>query len=335
MLRRRLTYLGALVFAFCFYLFYPKYLAWYLLLFLLCLPALSLALSLPGIFRLSLHLSAAAPSSRRGGAVEAELSMVDTSTMFVARITGTLTVKNGLTGEAVSAPCALPAGPGVYTARRSFPADHCGQLCLSAAKLRAQDYLGLFSLPLPGAEEYTLLCLPVPAPPEELPILPSSGGSAPLRPRPGGGPGEDYELRPYRPGDPMRQVHWKLSTKLDELVVRETLEERRGTAAVAYDLPRDPGELDLVLDRASWFSSHLLERGVSHTVFTPAPGGRVRMSALREPRDLEALLEELLSAPGGVGLTLPQNAFSQADFSWVYQVVPHAPGVVLRKGGAR
>ena len=40
---------------------------------------------------------------------------------------------------------------------------------------------------------------------------------------------EDAEdVRPYAPGDPVRRIHWKLSAKKDELLVRETTAEREG-----------------------------------------------------------------------------------------------------------
>lgn len=32
-----------------------------------------------------------------------------------------------------------------------------------------------------------------------------------------------YDLRPYRVGDPLKQIHWKLTAKVDELTVREPL----------------------------------------------------------------------------------------------------------------
>ena len=33
------------------------------------------------------------------------------------------------------------------------------------------------------------------------------------------------DVRPYRPGDPVRRIHWKLSARKDELLVRETAPE--------------------------------------------------------------------------------------------------------------
>ena len=37
-------------------------------------------------------------------------------------------------------------------------------------------------------------------------------------------PEETGGIRPYIPGDPVRRIHWKLSAKRDELLVRETAE---------------------------------------------------------------------------------------------------------------
>ena len=39
--------------------------------------------------------------------------------------------------------------------------------------------------------------------------------------RPGDDPGETYDIREYRSGDSIRQIHWKLSGKLDDIMIRE------------------------------------------------------------------------------------------------------------------
>lgn len=40
--------------------------------------------------------------------------------------------------------------------------------------------------------------------------------------RPGHDSGETFEIRPYREKDKLQSIHWKLSTKMDELMVKET-----------------------------------------------------------------------------------------------------------------
>ena len=66
---RRILYGAALAAALAFQIFYDGYLAQFLLLCVIALPLLSLALSLPGMLRLRLTLSACAPGcSREPGA---------------------------------------------------------------------------------------------------------------------------------------------------------------------------------------------------------------------------------------------------------------------------
>ena len=37
----------------------------------------------------------------------------------------------------------------------------------------------------------------------------------------GDDPGETYDIRSYMPGDNIRQIHWKLTGKLDDVMIRE------------------------------------------------------------------------------------------------------------------
>ena len=118
------------------------------------------------------------------------------------------------------------------------------------------------------------------------------------RPRPGGGPGEDYDLRDYRPGDPLRSVHWKLSSKRDELVVRETLEPRQTTLVLTYDHFGAPAALDQTFARLCALSWALLERGRPHHIQWASPtGGGVEGRLVDSERALLACLELAFSRP--------------------------------------
>ena len=94
-----------------------------------------------------------------------------------------------------------------------------------------------------------MLCRPAPAE-VELPAIPEGRGA---RPSPlnavRAGPGEDYDLRDYRPGDPMRSIHWKLSSKWDELIVRERAEAFVPLPLLTLDRFGPPEVLDRLLDR--------------------------------------------------------------------------------------
>lgn len=121
--------------------------------------------------------------------------------------------------------------------------------------------MGLFHLPL--RRRWTGAVLVRPAPRRDgLPDLSDETVGAPLLPRPQGGPGEDYELRDYRPGDPVSAIHWKLTAKRPEEnapVLRETLEPLRRALLVSYDHFGPPEEVDRALARLTGLADRLLE----------------------------------------------------------------------------
>lgn len=61
-------------------------------------------------------------------------------------------------------------------------------------------------------------------------------------------PDEPGEIRAYRPGDPIRRIHWKLSAKKDELLVRDGAAPAEA-AAEAQVTPRDAGQRKAILRR--------------------------------------------------------------------------------------
>ena len=97
-----------------------------------------------------------------------------------------------------------------------------------------------------------------------MPDLDSVLETAPvLSPKYGGGYSEEHELREYRPGDAGNSIHWKLSSKTDELIVREALE--RENDRIFLVLSR-VGAGDRGLEVLFWLSSELCRRELSHTI---------------------------------------------------------------------
>ena len=297
MVRRWILYLLALLGGGLFFLCFEGYVSLFLLALLLGLPLLSLALSLPAVLLAKLTLSLQPGRLARGGACTLKLTLRLPLGLPVARFSGRLTVLNALTGERQVHRLRLRAPGGVLEASFPLPTEHCGALLCTLERPRLLGWLGLLSFPLPGGTRAARAgVLPAPMAPGPLPnVLAGLGMEGGWKPRPGGGPGEDYDLREYRPGDLLRSVHWKLSSKRDELVVRETLEPRRSTLLLTLDHFGPPQELDAALDRLQALSRLLLEKETPHVVQWARPeSGEIVAHTLAGEQDLQRCLEDFL-----------------------------------------
>lgn len=310
MLRNRLLYLAALVGGFVFYCFFYAWFSWYLLLLLLCLPWLSLLVSLPAMlqFRLTLQADAAV---RRHGAAKARIHAL--SSLPCPAYRARICIQAGFTGDRSS----LKIRPGIQWST-ALPSAHCGHLTCSLERVRVYDYLGLFCLPrrCPGSVETVIL--PTPQPPVPLPNL-SQLQALSYRPKPGGGFSENHELRDYRPGDSLREVHWKLTAKTDQPIVREAQEPDRNPVLLTLDLRGRPEELDSILDQLYWLSGYLLDHEINHVVRWAAAGGYFAVS-ISERSQLELLMDRLCrSAPAEETLTAQEWT---VDAFWHYHILP-------------
>lgn len=155
--------------------------------------------------------------------------------------------------------------------------DHCGRIETSCTSAYILGPLGICSLPyrialdlscdvLPSAEEKELVL-------GRTPQAVLSGANFDLARR-GHDRSETFALRTYEEGDPLSSVHWKLSSKLDALTIREASRPSDYNVVLACDLGRScsSGEtvservLDDLLSITLSLSHGLLEKGISHDV---------------------------------------------------------------------
>ncbi len=290
MLIRRILYFLFLLSAAAFALFYDSWISVVLFLAILGLPLLSFLLSLPFARQLTVLIDAPKTVPRGGKA------MIRVAFLSKGR------------------PCVLPGEIRVVlfdrmdnqkTAKRfrtppsgeiPFSAAHCGIWQIEVKRAQVSDFLGLFSFFSFGAAvppPARISVMPVAAPPAALPDF-TALRAVSTRPKPGGGFSEIHELREYRPGDPMRTVHWKVSAKTDDLIVREAQEALNRRALVSYAMPAGRGDADRTLDALAWVSSELLGMEIPHTVFERGSGDAVRIECAS---DLDALFLRLLAEP--------------------------------------
>ena len=283
---RRLIYLAALAGSVVFYIAYGQWLSWLVLVIVLALPWFSLALSLPAIltFRAVPDGPAVLTTGEQG-----ELWVLGSSPWPMPLFRGRLKLTRCRTGESW-----------IYQEKGDLPVRHCGGLTVTLEALRIYDYLGLFSFPVRCREKKMLIIRPKPLPmtlPADLErIVPRA-----WRPKFGGGFAENHELRLYRPGDSLNQIHWKLSAKTGSLTIREAMEPVQGLILLTMDLQGSHEEVDRKFGRLLWLGNRLLRFGLPFELHCLTADGVMTYSIARR-KDLKQAVDDLLcrgAAPEG------------------------------------
>ena len=182
-------------------------------------------------------------------------------------------------------------------------------------KPRVCDYLGLFRFHAKTAEPKTLLVRPAPLPVKEPPDLKRFLARA-WKPKPGGGYSENHELRLYRPGDNLNQVHWKLSAKTGNLTLREPMEPQRGLVLLTMTLRGSPEELDRKFGRLLWLGTFLLEQEVPFEI-RALTGSGIRSLAVDSPLALTRAIDKLLCDPAAAEGSIRDQNYAA---SWQYHI---------------
>ena len=283
-----------------FFFAYRQWMAWIILISVSFLPLLSLVMSLPAMLM-------ARPVLDMPGAV-----MAGTDTPLE------LTMKSLLPA---------PVWKARIEARHSFsgriwllepgfdcPTEHCGTLYIQVSRCRVYDFMGLFWLPIKAPETAMLLIRPRR---QQVRTLPDQQRNlAPYwKPKAGGGFSENHELRLYRPGDSLKQIHWKLSGKTGKLIYREPMELVNDRLVLQIRHCGTSDELDRKLGRLLWLGQYLLYKGIGYDIQAETSQG-TSLWKIRTGAELDRAVNTLLvTEPLPGGDTPPAE-----DRAWEYRI---------------
>ena len=276
----RIVYLSILLGSCTFCIAYGQRFSWILLTAVLVFPWLSLLLSLKAMVKF--QASPAIPEQLLMG-TRAQLWLMGKCSLPMPPFRGTLRLRSSFTGESLR-----------YHDDKGVPTSHCGSYTVTVTRGKVYDYLGLFSLPIQKSNEKILRILPKPVPVLDFPALPRS-------PVPILYPGfedesENHEIRPYLPGDRLNRIHWKLSAKTGQLLLREPVFLQQPTGLLTLSLRGTPTELDRKLGRFVWLGNHLLHSNMAFQLQV-LTGDGLQIFSVHDFQDLQHTLEELLISP--------------------------------------
>ena len=272
------AYLLATALSFVIFLLHKQWLSWLVLVTVVLLPWVSLLISLPAMLTAQAQLKY--PTRVRMG-MPATVSRVTKCRFPLARVECRLRLHNTLSGER------YVGKPGEY-----IPTDHCGLMEVACHRLWVWDCLGFFRRRLPVEETGQVYIEPKPVA-GQLPSLTGTGSTGIWLPKPGGGFSENHELRLYRPGDDLRNIHWKLSGKTGKLIYREAMEPAQKQMALAVTLSGEPEELDRKLGSLLDASNQLLSQVRPHRIHACTADGVLALDVADLPSQ-QAAMDTLL-----------------------------------------
>lgn len=209
--------------------------------------------------------TAAAKGSPCGGT----LVLKNRAKLPAVKLYGRLSIINDLTREEETLEFISAVGPGQESSHNFvLSSQHCGRLYVHIRSLRILDWFGMSSLNVPVKAGARMTVMPelFSCDVELTPVASSSDeGRADLR---GDDRTEVYQLREYQPGDDVRQIHWKLSSKLDSLILREPGQSVSRSVLVFWDKrwECEPAAMDAMAETAASVCQTLADRGMPFTL---------------------------------------------------------------------
>lgn len=308
----RIAYLYTLLLSFIFFVLFDVYLLHLFLVFLLLLPLFSLLLAIPASRGLRYKMEIEDDIVPKGPC-PVSLTIKNGSVFPCARVRLLLSRRNALgrSGEQYSdeaedsVQCSM--GPNrTITLQPVVKFNHCGRMDLSIRRVYVCDLLGLFSLPVPATNGVSASGSVYVLPELQTRSI-QTDEAADLgldsvtysTERAGNDPSEIFQLRDYREGDPRHSVHWKLSSRMNRLIVREFGLPLNASLHFLLELREgaDPAAAEAMLGAVLAFSEYLMARKITHSVSWIGEEGMLQTLSVTGADALASVLHDLLALP--------------------------------------
>ena len=308
---RRIFYVFTLAGAALFYVLYSQWFSWYFMVVILILMPFDLIISLPGMLTKTLIISAPKVLEQGGDGV-LNVTTVHKKALPARCIKAWLRVHGEDFAIMRRLICGAERGSRYEV---KIDTSRSGVTVFELKRIWTVSLIGLFSVPANVNCRAAVLVLPPPVKPANTITL--SRGII-LRPKPGGGFSEDYDLRHYRPGDPIKSIHWKVSAKFDSIIIREPLVPPVHSRLIQVTQWNGECERDLILGRLRWVSDYMLKWDLPYFVKYGDNGPIVEITSD------DTFADYLYRVLSGIAHTLPKPANIPIRFTWVFRVNANA-----------
>lgn len=172
--------------------------------------------------------------------------------------------------------------------------------------IRIYDYLGLFSVTLFSKDSFDVMVIPSGT---FIDADIDSSSDAEFETdiysatKSGDDPSEIFNIREYQSGDKINRIHWKLSSKVEQTLVKEYSLPVMSKILILTELALNPSEkqfpdkLDTILETVTSMSQFLLKYNITHYIgWYSVKDKHYRKIKISSEDDLSILMNRLLSA---------------------------------------
>lgn len=264
---------------------------WGLTVFYLLVPVVSLAANV--LVRRKIWGRILLPTTAaKGTACMGSVLLENRGWLPAAKLCCRIRLINDLTGEEHVLEQLTGIGPG-RDVRQDFLMESacCGRVYVHVETAKLLDYFGLFALKVPMKASARITILPELFSCEVTTGQMSAVSDDSTVSRRGDDRTEVFQLREYQSGDDIRQIHWKLSSKLDTLILREPSQSVSRSLLVFWDKRGDcsPSRMDAMAEVTASVCQALCDRG---TAFDLCWTEKDELE-LRQIRDADTLLQTI------------------------------------------
>ena len=342
MARYRILYLDIVILTVALFAAFESYAFHLLLIALLILPVLSLLLVLPVRRRIYCSLSVDDDMVPKGDS-SLELNIRNESVFPCLNGQVRITCSNAFGRSRNTAPSSGEAAADFAIGGRksaklpiTIRFEECGRIDFGLRHVYVYDILGLFRFQVPAAncvcDTDSLYVFP-----DTVDCMVETENSADLgiesntfsTVKPGSDPSEIFDLRDYLPGDAQHSIHWKLSGRMNRLIVKE------------YGLPlsplvhfiveirekASPSEKESVMGTLMSISETLVSRDILHHISWVGEDSVFHTVRVSDAESLAAALHEMLGMPACAPYETVRNLAMQDPFSTELHLVYMIGGV--------
>ena len=301
----RILYAAFVVIAGIFVIMYVDSLSLLLFIVTLALPILLLLILL--LARIFTKITVEPPEAlaTRGQAVSMKIRLKNHSFIALPNLRATITYYGAFSSEPEKTEISFPLHAlTTQTSNFDIKSDHIGVVKVKINNIYMYDYFRLFRFKYKIKQEYEITFLPEILP-VSLDIRPNTllGVDSDVfsKSKKGDDPSEVFAIRDYVGGDKLNRIHWKLSSKADNLMVKDYSLPINNSISIIPELASEKSEnllsdIDAVIETAFNLSHFLCEAEIIHHICWYDPkGARFFDEEIKDTDDMFAALGLILA----------------------------------------